>query len=213
MTSKRWNSILGNGWVALKALVRDVFQLFRLEKHESPLFFYGIICLLWRIADFIPGRAGVITRRWIAKHRLKKLGKSPYFHAHNIFQDGRQTEIGDGFYSGRYNFFASGPITIGANVLLGNFVILETSGHAFDDPATLIQNQAIIREPIIIEDDVWIADRVTVLSGVTIGRGSVVGAGSVVTRDILPYSVVAGNPARVIRKRGSNSENSLQTAY
>ena len=54
---------------------------------------------------------------------------------------------------------------------------------------------------VVIEDDVWIGARVTILKDVTIGKGSIIGAASVVTKDVPPYSVVAGNPARLIRKR------------
>lgn len=56
-------------------------------------------------------------------------------------------------------------------------------------------------KPIVIEDDVWIAARVNVMAGVTIGKGSVIGAGSVVTKDIPPYSIAVGTPAKVIKKR------------
>ncbi len=56
-------------------------------------------------------------------------------------------------------------------------------------------------KPVVIEDDVWIGSRVTILPGVTIGRGSVVGAAAVVTKDVPPYSVVAGNPAKVVKTR------------
>lgn len=63
----------------------------------------------------------------------------------------------------------------------------------------------ISKGPIVIEDDVWIGSNSVVLSGVTIGRGSVVGAGSVVVKDIPPYSIAAGNPARVLRKRFDDS--------
>lgn len=55
--------------------------------------------------------------------------------------------------------------------------------------------------PIIIEKDSWIGAGSIILSGVTIGHGSVVGAGSVVTKSVPPFSIVAGNPARVIRRR------------
>lgn len=53
--------------------------------------------------------------------------------------------------------------------------------------------------PIVIEDNVWIAANVVVLPGVTVGEGAVVGAGSVVTKDVEPYALVAGNPARKVR--------------
>ena len=57
-----------------------------------------------------------------------------------------------------------------------------------------------IKGPVLIEDSVWIGDNVVVLSGVTIGKGSVIGANSVVTKDIPPYSMAVGCPAKVIKK-------------
>ncbi|MBN4056316.1 hypothetical protein JYT20_01205 [Rhodothermus sp. AH-315-K08] len=54
--------------------------------------------------------------------------------------------------------------------------------------------------PIVIEDDVWLATRATILRGVRIGRGAVVAAGAVVTKDVEPYTLVAGVPAKQIRK-------------
>jgi acetyltransferase-like isoleucine patch superfamily enzyme len=58
-----------------------------------------------------------------------------------------------------------------------------------------------ISKEVVIEDDVWLGYNVIVLPGVTIGKGSVIGAGSVVSKDIPPYSIAIGNPARVIKKR------------
>lgn len=56
-------------------------------------------------------------------------------------------------------------------------------------------------KPVVIEDDVWIGLRVTILPGVTIGKGSVIGASAVVTKSVPPYSVVAGNPAKIVKTR------------
>lgn len=64
-----------------------------------------------------------------------------------------------------------------------------------------VLREAISKGDIIIEDDVWIGQNAIVLSGVRVGQGAVIAAGSVVTKDIPPYSVVGGNPARVIKYR------------
>ena len=71
----------------------------------------------------------------------------------------------------------------------------------FSDPEMLIHEQGMIGLGIKIEDDVWIGAGAIILDGVTIGRGSVIGAGAVVTKNIPPYSVAVGVPARVIKKR------------
>lgn len=67
------------------------------------------------------------------------------------------------------------------------------------------KTEAVTKGPVIVEDDVWIGFGTIILSGVTIGRGSVIGAGSVITKDIAPYSVVCGVPARLIRYRHEQS--------
>lgn len=59
---------------------------------------------------------------------------------------------------------------------------------------------------IVIGSDVWIGSHVIILSGVTIGHGAVIGAGATVTKDVAPYTIVAGNPIRVIRKRFTESQ-------
>lgn len=65
--------------------------------------------------------------------------------------------------------------------------------------------QVISKGPVIIEDDVWIGSNAVILSGVKIGRGAVIGAGAIVTKDVGNYSIVGGNPAKLIRKRFSDA--------
>jgi len=67
-----------------------------------------------------------------------------------------------------------------------------------------LSNDIMSKGPIIIEEDVWIGSNVVILSGVRIGRGSVIGAGSIVTKSIPRYSIVGGNPAKVLKKRFSD---------
>jgi len=181
-------------------ILKYIFSLFSLEAGQSPLFFHGILHLFWWFTNFIPGRLGVACRWGVGKLLFKKLGKYPHFRDHNIIFDGRNLEIGDNFSSGRYNYFAGGPIKIGNNVRMANFIILETTGHNIGDTNAPIRGQGIYRTPVVIEDDVWIGDRATII-GVTIGKGSVVAAGAVVTKDVEPNMIVGGVPAKVIRPR------------
>jgi acetyltransferase-like isoleucine patch superfamily enzyme len=91
---------------------------------------------------------------------------------------------------------ARGGITIGRNVNISSYVRLQTAKHLIDDPDFTHQYS-----PISIGDRVWIAEGAIVLGGVTIGEGAVVAASAVVTKDVEPFSVVGGVPARVIRQR------------
>ena len=93
-------------------------------------------------------------------------------------------------------------VTIGNDVMMGPECMMFTSNHSFSDLTIPMNRQGFdAPRPIVIEDDVWIGARVIILPGVRVGRGSIIGAGSVVTRDIPPYSIVGGNPARLIRSR------------
>lgn len=95
-------------------------------------------------------------------------------------------------------FVASAPITIGDYVVFGHHVSLYTVDHDPDDPAFSMRSA-----PITIHDRAWVGSQAIILKGVTIGEGAVVAAGSVVTKDVPPYTIVGGNPARVIRARGT----------
>ncbi|MFI3318815.1 MAG: sugar O-acetyltransferase [Rikenellaceae bacterium] len=90
------------------------------------------------------------------------------------------------------------PITIGKRTLLAPKVQLLTAEHPFDaaERATAIERG----RPITIGDDCWLGGGVIVCPGVTIGDGSIVGAGSVVTKDLPPYTLAVGSPARAIKK-------------
>ena len=115
---------------------------------------------------------------------------------------GEGLRIGDNSNVGRYSYVGcSGLITIGRNVMISPRVSFHAENHNFDDPHIPMRDQGVSRAPIVVEDDCWIASNAIVLAGVTIGRGSVVAAGSVVTRDVAPYSVVAGIPAQVMKSR------------
>lgn len=91
---------------------------------------------------------------------------------------------------------------MGKYVMIGPSLLITGDDHRFD-----IVGEAVIfsgrpeQRDLVIEDDVWIGARTTILKGVCIGRGAVVAAGAVVTKDVDPYSIVGGVPARLIGRR------------
>jgi acetyltransferase-like isoleucine patch superfamily enzyme len=97
-----------------------------------------------------------------------------------------------------------GGIKIGNGVRIGCHTVIHSVQHHFERLDMPIWKQSTHAEPIVIEDDVWIGANCTILSGVKIGTHSVIGAHSLVTKDIPPYSVAYGVPAKVHRSRKSD---------
>jgi len=92
-------------------------------------------------------------------------------------------------------------VEIGDSALFAYNVYISDFDHRFDDLAQTIKDQGIAKSRVRIERDVWLGTKVTVCSGVVIGEGTVVGANAVVTRDLPPFCVAVGVPARVIKDR------------
>jgi acetyltransferase-like isoleucine patch superfamily enzyme len=92
-----------------------------------------------------------------------------------------------------------GPVTIGNDVRLAQNITLSGLNHNYEDVSLPIHVQGVYTAPITVEDDCWIGANVVAVAGVTIGKHSIVAAGSIVTKNIPPYSVAVGNPARVIK--------------
>ena len=97
--------------------------------------------------------------------------------------------------------YGHGGLFIGNGVRIATHVVVIPSNHNFNDTNRYIFQQGSTSLGIRIEDDVWIGAGAIILDGVTISKGSVVGAGSVVNRNIESFSVVAGNPAKILKKR------------
>jgi maltose O-acetyltransferase len=117
-----------------------------------------------------------------------------------IFFNLSESEIGD--YSGIGMYSYVGTVKIGRDVMIGEEFIAISRNHEFSSTEISMRLQGFQKDkPITIEDDVWIGTRVTILPGVTVGKGAILGAGSVVTKNVPPYTIVGGNPAKLIRKR------------
>jgi maltose O-acetyltransferase len=109
--------------------------------------------------------------------------------------------LGTGSFIGKRTFIQlHAPVRVGAHVAINDGVRILTGSHGLDDPAWRLKVA-----PVVIGDYAWIATGAMILPGVTIGEGAVVGAGTVVNRDVEPFTVVAGNPARVVRLRATRT--------
>jgi len=99
----------------------------------------------------------------------------------------------------------SGGIEFGDMVTVSEGAKIYTHRHGIDDRERYWRDQPIVFHKLIIGDDVWVGANSIILSGVTeIGKGAIIGAGAVVTKEIPPYAVVAGVPARIIKYRGQS---------
>ncbi len=170
------------------------------------LFKFFCLFTYYGIARHLPksqiGRGVFKTlRATLAKGILDKVGKNVNIERGAYFGAGKNISIGDNSGLG-INCLVNGPLTIGRDVMMGPDVVIITQRHNYDDiniPMWRQKNHE--RAKVTIEDDVWIGIRVIILPGVTIGKGAVIGAGSVVTKNVAPYSIVGGIPAKVIKLR------------
>lgn len=93
-----------------------------------------------------------------------------------------------------------GPVKIGNDVGVAQGVVLTGLNHNYEDVTMPISKQGVSTAPIVVEDEVWLGANCVILAGTTIGKHSIVAAGSVITKNVPPYSLAFGNPARVIRQ-------------
>ncbi len=136
------------------------------------------------------------------------LGKYAIVECTGVLRDvGNSLRIGNNVGINHYCYIGvRGDIIIGDNVIFGPRVNVFSENHNYDDPSVPIKYQGVTKDTTIIGNDVWIGSNVSIMSGVKIGDGCVIAAGAVVTKDIDPYSIVAGVPAKIIKKRGENSQ-------
>jgi acetyltransferase-like isoleucine patch superfamily enzyme len=147
------------------------------------------------------------------KHKISTCGTNVSIPA-SVLLFGNRLRIGNNVYLGEDDIFmcSRADIQIGDNVMFGPRVTLVTGDHRINVIGKYMvsikdnEKEADNDLPIIIEGDNWIGAHVLILKGVTVGEGSVIAGGSVVTRDVPEYSIVAGNPAKVIKKRFSEEE-------
>jgi acetyltransferase-like isoleucine patch superfamily enzyme len=139
---------------------------------------------------------------WRYRHKLAELGEGFHWPKGGDMRIGANSRIGRFAYVGP-GFRCQGPIVMGDLSMLAAEIRIVGADHLFDLPGTptRLGFPQTPRATTIFGLDSWVGARVTIMEGLTIGAGAVVGSGSLVTRDVEPYTVVAGVPARVIRQR------------
>jgi acetyltransferase-like isoleucine patch superfamily enzyme len=179
-------------WDLLKRLRWDL-----LDRHERAYYGYWFI---WQV----PGIFGNQLRSKYLSTRMKRAGKNFHVMAGCRFRSMENLEVGDNVNIGFDNFLqAKGGLRIGNNVSLAPGVKIWSTNHDYDDPDRPVSDQGHTNKPVVIGDNVFIASNAFILPGTHLPEGCIVSAGSVVGgKPYRPFSVLAGNPARVIGYRG-----------
>jgi putative colanic acid biosynthesis acetyltransferase WcaF len=146
-----------------------------------------------------------VLRRFGAKIGFVRLKSSADIWAPWLLQAGSEVYIDE-----RVKLYTVFGIKLGNRVIISQGAFLCSATHDYRDPSYALTGGAIS-----VEDDCWIAAEAFIGPGVTIGQGAVVGARAVVMKDVAPWTVVAGNPARVVRQRvlGERPETSQVPAH
>lgn len=140
-------------------------------------------------------------RRFLAVRIFPRTGSGINVEKGAYFGSGKEIEIGDNSGIG-IGARVQGPLVIGRDVMMGPEVMIYTKNHRIDrTDIPMIRQGETEPEPVVIGDDVWIGARAIILPGVSIGQGAVVAAGAVVAKDVPPYAVVGGVPAKVLKER------------
>ncbi|HOG46438.1 MAG TPA: acyltransferase [Anaerolineae bacterium] len=175
------------GWAAIEPGVR-ICQAANLTLHDGAYIDHGVYLHACPAGIEIGANTYVMHRAELHVYNFRNLEQSGIW-------------VGRNCIIGEYSVLrGQGGIVIGDNVIIAPHVQIMAVDHVFDDPTRPILEQGLRAFGITIEDDAWIGAGAIILDGVRIGRGAVVGAGAVVTRDVAPHTVVAGVPARLVRR-------------
>lgn len=171
-----------------KYLVSAVKSLF-----SSTLYRYLFDLIAYYYVNFVKGRANIT------------IGNNTKLHPTVILREAERIKIGSYCLINHNNVLQAGKnnaqIEIRDYVHTGPGVMMFAYNHSFDDIEIPSIRQEYYEGDIFVDSDVWIGAGSIILAGVCIGKGSIIAAGSVVNKDVLPYSVVGGVPAKVLRMR------------
>jgi len=185
-----------------KVQSKVVLKLFFIKRSLWYYFYYGFAQHLPASYRFQPfGNIAKLCRSAACKRIFRYCGLHVNIEKGANFFTGWEIEVGD-YSSLGMNCMIPYDLKVGKDVMMGPDVIIIGDNHCYDKRDIPMRLQGYKDyPPVHIEDDVWIGARALILPGVRIGKGAIIGAGAVITKDIPPYSICGGNPARVIRFR------------
>ena len=179
-----------------------------LSKYENKLGRkHQVVRMLWTIvwtlgASWLPRSLGCGWKRCLLRLFGAKIdGTAHVYSSAKVYYPGNLTMKEHSCLASDVDCYNVAPIIIGANSTVSQGAYLCTASHDITDPLN-----PLITAPIIIEDQAWVGAKAFVGMGVTIGQGAVVGATASVYKDVAPWTVVGGNPAKFIKERKINGE-------
>lgn len=178
---------------------------------NPPEAFHAKVPLRTAILDYLVEFFMALTPHDPLSNRIKRrlliwrgaqVGARPKIWRDVWIDDYRKLKIGANVSIGKSAMLQCiGGVTVGDNVMIAHGSQIISAGHRITEPGENMRFSGLEIAPIILEDDVWIGAGAIVLPGVTVGKGAVVAAGAVVTKNVEPYTIVAGIPATLIRNR------------
>jgi acetyltransferase-like isoleucine patch superfamily enzyme len=175
---------------------------------------YGVVCSKWvRLKYFMflrcEGRVkldpGIVIKPFWSEMEKRNqefkvclLGENKLGRG-SVFQGSGKIVFGKGSFCGEYCIFGfNDSILIGSNVMIAAATTIRDTDHVYESLDFPMVKQGLSVEKVVIEDDVWIGHGCVILKGITIGRGAIIAAGAVVTKNVEPYHIVGGVPAKII---------------
>ncbi len=166
---------------------------------------HGLYLTLYGLPKYFPSPIGDFFRYWTIRLFGARLGRVRVYEGVTIWYPYR-VQIGDNVTLNEWIYIDGfGGVRIDDGVRIAHRTTIMSSDHRFDRRDVPIREQGLVCKPVHIERDVWLGCNVTILPGVTLREGAIVAAGAVVTRDVAPFTIVAGVPARPIGVRGAQN--------
>lgn len=174
---------------------------FTIVQIVSLALFYGFARHLPSSQNKLMGGVSRKVRAMLCRHIFKCCGKNVNVEHGACFGSGRLVELGDNSGLG-INCLVPSDIKIGRDVMMGPNCYILSQNHKIDDVSNPMNQQGFVKKGrTVIEDDVWIGRNVTFTPGRHVARGTVIGACCLLCKDFPAYSVIGGNPSKLIKNR------------